>query len=61
MPSFLWGGSEGGFVPYRLERAMEVAEVVMKRRDRTLTPAIRDLLSFVHSETESDRQRGTVR
>ncbi|MDX1739638.1 MAG: putative sugar nucleotidyl transferase [Rhodothermales bacterium] len=61
VPSFLWGGSEGGFVPYRLEKAMEVAEVVMKRRDRTLTPAMRDLLSFVHSETESDRQRGTVR
>ncbi len=61
VPSFLWGGSDDGFVPYRLDKALQVAEVVMRRRDRALTPAIRDLLTHVYSATDSDRERGPVR
>ncbi len=61
VPSFLWGGPQEGFVPYRLEKALEVAEVVMKRRERELTPALRDMLTGVYSATEADRTRGPIR
>jgi UDP-N-acetylglucosamine diphosphorylase/glucosamine-1-phosphate N-acetyltransferase len=61
VPSFLWGGSDGGFVAYRLEKALQVADIVMRRRDRELSPANRELLSYVYSATESDRERGPVR
>ncbi len=50
VPSFSWGGPEEGFVPYRLEKALEVARAVMRRRDRTLTPAEEEMLSCVSSQ-----------
>lgn len=37
--SFQWGGSESGFTRYDLEKALEVARAVMKRRNIALSPA----------------------
>ena len=46
VPSFAWGGSDG-LVPYRAEKALRVAEAVMARRNRELTPADRTLLEGI--------------
>ncbi|MEM8560544.1 MAG: hypothetical protein AAGG50_22190, partial [Bacteroidota bacterium] len=48
VPSFAWGGwQERGFVPYRIDKALQVAEAVMKRRDIVLTDAERTLLTTI--------------
>ena len=44
VPDFSWGGADG-LVPYRLEKAVRVAEAVMSRRDQTLTDADRQALA----------------
>ena len=61
IPSFMWGSPHAGFVTYRLEKALAVADVVMQRREQSLTPALRSLLSGLHDETEAERARGPVR
>jgi UDP-N-acetylglucosamine diphosphorylase/glucosamine-1-phosphate N-acetyltransferase len=43
VPDFSWGGADG-FAPYRIEKALRVAEAVMARRDVPLTDAGRSLL-----------------
>ena len=48
--SALTGGAEG-FAPYRLEKALRVAEAVMARRDVALTDADRTLLQHIAEET----------
>lgn len=42
--SFKWGGQAEGFDRYRIDKALEVARAVMKRRDVTLTDAEEALL-----------------
>jgi UDP-N-acetylglucosamine diphosphorylase / glucose-1-phosphate thymidylyltransferase / UDP-N-acetylgalactosamine diphosphorylase / glucosamine-1-phosphate N-acetyltransferase / galactosamine-1-phosphate N-acetyltransferase len=42
--SFEWGGQASGFERYRIDKALEVARAVMKRRDITLTEAEEALL-----------------
>jgi len=37
--SFQWGGKENDFMEYKLEKALEVARAMMKRRKIELTPA----------------------
>ncbi|MEM1094348.1 MAG: putative sugar nucleotidyl transferase [Bacteroidota bacterium] len=44
VPSFSWGGADG-LVPYRLDKALRVAEAVMARRKRRLTPNDRAILT----------------
>ncbi len=61
IPSFMWGGPHSGFVTYLLDKALTVAEVVMRRREQSFTPAMRTLLGELHDETEADRARGPVR
>lgn len=46
VPSFAWGGAEG-FTPYRIEKALRVAETVMARRGVALTDADRALLTAI--------------
>ena len=46
IPSFTWGGLDR-FTEYRLDKAFEVAEAVMARRDKTLTEAERDVLTAI--------------
>lgn len=55
VPSFAWGGASG-FSVYRFERAMEVAEVVMKRRNIDLTSEMRTMLFEVFQQSEGYRQ-----
>lgn len=57
LPAFSWGGAEGGFTTYRLEKALRVAEAVMTRRDRTLTDAERAALTALFEATAEERER----
>lgn len=54
VPSFSWG-HPGRYVPYRLPKALRVAEVVMARRGVTLSDAERALLADVYAATEPAR------
>ena len=49
VPSFSWGEYE--FAPYRIEKALEVAERVMARRDETMGEADEQLLRRIYKET----------
>jgi hypothetical protein len=50
IPSFSWGGTQG-FKLYNLKRAFNVAEAVMKRRNRQLDEADRDMLTYLHEHS----------
>ncbi|MFQ5568125.1 MAG: putative sugar nucleotidyl transferase [Rhodothermales bacterium] len=45
LPSFSWGSAATGFVEYRLDKALRVAETVMARRQKHLTDAERIALT----------------
>lgn len=53
IPSFSWGGP-GSVTEYRLDKALQVAEVVMNRRDRRLTDAHRENLELVFEATRGE-------
>lgn len=53
IPSFTWEGGAGK--TYMLDKALSTAEVVMRRRDMTLTEAGRALLTSVFRQTETLR------
>ncbi len=57
IPSFSWGGPKG-IRTYRLDKALEVAGVVMKRRGKVLDPAMRHILENVFDRTEAFRPKG---
>ena len=44
VPSFSWGGPEGELVPFRIDKAIQVAERVMARRNIELTDGEKELL-----------------
>ncbi len=46
IPSFSWGGA-AGFKTYRLEKAFETAEAMMKRRTVELNPQDKKMLEYV--------------
>jgi len=50
IPSFSWGGS-GGHTNYSINKAMEVAEIVFKRRRRNFDEVERELLTNVYNLT----------
>ena len=50
IPSFSWGGT-AGHTNYSINKAMEVAEIVFKRRRRTFDEIERDLLKSVYTIT----------
>ncbi len=54
IPSFSWGGA-GGFTTYQLNKAFEVAEEVMDRRDIEFDTVEKNILSEVFSMTEKYR------
>ncbi len=56
VPDFSWGGADG-FVDYRLEKALRVAEAVMERRGVPLTDIDRTLLATL-AETAYARRKG---
>lgn len=52
VPSFSWGTPEGGLVPYRIAKALEVAERVMARRSIELKPSEQELLHRIFNESQ---------
>ena len=50
VPSFAWGGAEA-LVPYRIDKALRVAEAVAARRGRTVSDAERALLTQISETT----------
>jgi UDP-N-acetylglucosamine diphosphorylase/glucosamine-1-phosphate N-acetyltransferase len=48
--SFTWGGT-GGYTNYSIKKALEVAEMVFKRRHRVFDDTEKDLLSSVYNLT----------
>ena len=50
IPSFTWGGTSG-HTNYTIKKAMEVAEIVFKRRHRNFDEIERDLLTSVYTIT----------
>jgi UDP-N-acetylglucosamine diphosphorylase/glucosamine-1-phosphate N-acetyltransferase len=54
VPSFSWG-EPAGFTTYQLNKALEVAAEVMKRRDRPFDQAEKDILAAVFEMTEKYR------
>lgn len=55
VPSFSWGGSKG-FVTYKTNKAFEVAEVVMKRRNLEFTESDKRILEHVFELTKTYRR-----
>jgi UDP-N-acetylglucosamine diphosphorylase/glucosamine-1-phosphate N-acetyltransferase len=60
IPSFSWGG-EAGFVENELDKVIEVARLVMKRRGVKQTEADRDLLRKVYKLTAKERRKKNER
>lgn len=56
IPSFSWGG-KNGFITYKLNKAIEVADIVMKRRHKNLSEKQTHILKQVFENTMSFRQR----
>ena len=54
VPSFAWGGSEG-FITYRLEDALEVAQRVYERRNLNFDIAEREILRTLFDNTTNHR------
>ncbi len=55
IPSFSWGGS-AGMITYKTNKAFEVAEVVMSRRDIAFTEVDVQILEHVFEETSKWRK-----
>ena len=55
IPSFSWGGGKE-WMENKLDKVIEVAKLVMGRRDVTQTQADRDLLKKVYELTEKERE-----
>jgi len=55
VPSFSWGGHKG-FVTYKTNKAFEVAEVVMARRNEEFTEKDKAMLEYVFEETKQYRR-----
>ncbi len=54
VPSFSWGGKQG-ISTYDIEKAIELAELVMSRRQIEITDADKALLNFLHKLTKDHR------
>ena len=55
VPSFSWGGKQG-FMTYKLDKALETAEIVMARRDRSLDEKEVTILQKVYDSTSKFRK-----
>ena len=54
IPSFAWGGAD--FIKeYKLEKALEVADIVMQRRNKKLTDALKKVFTDVFEMTNHER------
>jgi UDP-N-acetylglucosamine diphosphorylase/glucosamine-1-phosphate N-acetyltransferase len=55
IPSFCWGG-DGSWSEYRLDKALQVARLVMERRDVRLDAEGEKLLTALHAATAASRR-----
>jgi UDP-N-acetylglucosamine diphosphorylase/glucosamine-1-phosphate N-acetyltransferase len=55
IPSYSWGGASG-FTEYNLKKVFEVADIVMHRRDLSLTDADKSILTEVFERTRKYRK-----
>ncbi len=55
IPSFSWGG-KNGMTTYKIEKAIELAEKVMSRRDVKINDADKKLLTLIYDLTDNYRQ-----
>jgi len=55
IPSFSWGGPSG-IQEYKLDKALQVAETVYKRRNVEMTNIDKDILTYIHQITRSYRK-----
>lgn len=55
IPSFSWGGTKG-FKVYKIEKAFEVAEKVMKRRKKNFDDKEKNILRDIFHQTEKYRK-----
>lgn len=56
IPSFSWGGDHGMSV-YKLEKAFETMELVMERRDVSLSEEDREIFQYIFERTQAFRER----
>ena len=54
IPSFAWGGASG-FSMYKTEKAFEVAEIVMNRRNKSFNEIEKNILSHIFELTKPYR------
>lgn len=54
IPSFSWGGAEG-LTTFKFNKAIEVAEKVMIRRNKELTEDENNILKIIFNETKTER------
>ena len=57
VPAFAWG-EPGAYVPFRLDKFLRIAEVVMPRRHQVLTPAQREMLTTLHARVHGGAHMG---
>ncbi len=55
--SFYWGGNTGGVRIYDIEKAIEVAEIVQKRRDIDMTDMDKEILRHIYKESTKNKRR----
>lgn len=56
VPSFAWGGAKG-FEVYQLDKALQVAERAMQRRNCTLTEVDKEILTTIFNQTHKPEKR----
>ncbi len=52
IPSFSWGGASG-FVEHKLDKAIETAQIVYNRRNKTLDPKDISILKYIYENTQN--------
>ena len=55
VPSFSWGGF-GGYKEYKLNKALEVAEIVMNRRKINISDTDKNILNAIFEQTKKYRK-----
>jgi len=56
IPSFTWGGADTEYVNYRFDKAIQVINATMARREKQLTEAEVEILRYIYSNYESPQQ-----
>jgi hypothetical protein len=49
IPSLTWGGKREGYLDYRFEKAIEVINATMARREKTLSDFDFEILKYISS------------